>query len=371
MYQDDARDAQAAQSAAPDAARFARRLLAWYDAGHRALPWRDTDDPYAIWVSEIMLQQTRAETVVGYYHRFLCAFPTVRALAEASPQAVLKCWEGLGYYSRARNLQRAAQQVVQAHGGRMPDTAEGLRALPGIGDYTAGAVAAIAFGRRVAAVDGNVERVVSRACGIREEVTVPSVRRAIRAAAAALVPARRAGDYTNAIMELGACVCVPGTPDCARCPVAALCDAAAAGDADMLPVKQRARMPRTEARGVAVVTCQGRVLVRQRTEKLLGGLWEFPHALGAQDADALGGALAARGVRARWVRALGEARHVFTHIIWEMRLHLFEAEDGQPAPEGMRWVDEAGLEALPVPTALRAARREAMACLRGEPGKEA
>ncbi|MDR3051143.1 MAG: A/G-specific adenine glycosylase [Oscillospiraceae bacterium] len=341
---------------------FAEKLLAWYDAGHRALPWRETGDPYAIWVSEIMLQQTRAETAAGYYRRFLARFPTVSALAEAPEQDVLKLWEGLGYYTRARNLQAAARRVMSDCSGCLPDTVQGLAALPGIGPYTAGAVAAIAFGRRAAAVDGNVERVVARLRGIRQDVGIPSVRRALRRAAEELVPGDRVSDYTNAMMELGATVCLPGTPDCGACPVAAFCDALEAGDADLLPRKQRGRAPRQEARGVAVVCCAGRVLVQRRLERLLHGMWQFPNALDAADAQGLARALADQGIAAHPLRRLGEARHVFTHIIWQMRIYLFAAETPFELPESL-WADAEALRALPIPTAMCAAKQYALACL--------
>lgn len=309
-----------------------------------------------------MLQQTRAETVIGYYTRFLARFPTVFSLAEAPEQDLLKAWEGLGYYSRARNVQRAARQIVDCWDGALPHTAQALQTLPGIGAYTAGAIASIAFGEPVPAVDGNVERVMSRVAGIREEVTVPSVRRRIWAETAALVPQSRAGDFNNAMMELGARVCVPGTPDCGQCPVYALCDAYAAGDTDALPCKQRARAQRVEPRGVAIVRCQGRVLVQRRSEKLLGGLWQFPNMLNALEPKALAHALRKVGIHAAWKREAGEARHVFTHIIWQMRLHLFEAKEALNVPDSL-WVDAAGLEALPLPTAMRAAKKAALEML--------
>jgi len=334
---------------------FSSALLAWYDAGHRALPWRDTRDPYAIWVSEVMLQQTRAETVIGYYRRFLERFPTVRALAEAPEQELLKAWEGLGYYSRARNLQKAAKRIVAEHGGALPSDAGALATLPGIGPYTAGAIASIAFGRRVAAVDGNVERVIARVAGIREEVTVPSVGRAIRARAAELVPADRPGDFNNALMELGARVCVPGTPDCEACPVRPWCDAHREGDADLLPVKRRVRAPLVEKRGVAIVRWGGQVLVQRRIERMLKGMWQFPNALDAWEPSAL---LRALGLSAEWAGDAGEAKHVFTHRVWEMRLHRFVAQSPAEMPE-CRWVDAAGLDALPLPTAMRAAKKAA------------
>ena len=334
---------------------FAAALLAWYDAGHRALPWRDTRDPYAIWVSEVMLQQTRAETVIGYYRRFLERFPTVRALAEAPEQELLKAWEGLGYYSRARNLQRAAKRVVGELGGTLPCTADSLATLPGIGPYTSCAIASIAFGQRVAAVDGNVERVIARVAGIREEVTAPSVAREVRARAGALVPERRAGDFNNAMMELGARVCVPGTPDCEACPVQPWCDAHSEGDADMLPVKRRVRAPLVEKRGVAILRCGGRVLVQRRSERMLHGMWQFPNALNAWEPCEL---LHALRLSAEWAGEAGEAKHVFTHRVWEMRLHRFVAQAPMELPEH-RWVDAAELDELPLPTAMKAAKRAA------------
>lgn len=341
---------------------FAQALLAWYDAGHRPLPWRAVRDPYAIWVSEVMLQQTRAVTVIGYYERFLALFPTARALADAPEQELLKAWEGLGYYSRARNLWRAAKIVVAEHGGALPSAARALEALPGIGAYTAGAIASMAFGERVAAVDGNVERVIARVAGLREEVTVPSVRREIRERALALVPEARPGDFNNAMMELGARICVPGTPECEACPVRAWCDAHREGDADALPVKRRARAPKVERRGVAIVRCEGRVLVQRRAERLLGGMWQFPNALDAEEPGALTGVLGAMGLRVRWAREDGEARHVFTHKVWEMRLHRFAADAPARLPN-CRWVDAGELDALPVPAAMRAAKGAAKAWL--------
>lgn len=334
---------------------FATALLAWYDAGHRALPWRDTRDPYAIWVSEVMLQQTRAETVIGYYQRFLERFPSVRALAGASEQELLKAWEGLGYYSRARNLQKAAKRVVAEHGGALPSDAVALAALPGIGPYTSSAIASIAFGQRAAAVDGNVERVIARVAGIREEVTIPSVGRAIRAHADGLVPADRPGDFNNALMELGARVCVPGTPDCVACPVRARCDAYREGDADMLPIKRRARTPLVEKRGVAIVRWGERVLVQRRTERMLNGMWQFPNALNASKPDALLGALR---LSADWAGEAGEARHVFTHRVWEMRLYRFVTQAAVEMPE-CRWANAIELDELPLPTAMSAAKKAA------------
>ena len=210
-------------------------LLDWYDANRRVLPFRGTRDPYAVWISEIMLQQTRTDTVSGYYTRFLNRFPNIAALAQADEQEVLKYWEGLGYYSRARNLHKAAQIMQREYGGRFPAAYEGIRALPGVGDYTAAAVASIAYRLPYPAIDGNLTRVLARVHGVREDVGRPSVKRLIHELGEREIDRERPGDWNQALMDLGATICVPGTPDCARCPLQAQCDAYAQGDADQLP----------------------------------------------------------------------------------------------------------------------------------------
>ncbi|MDR0928355.1 MAG: A/G-specific adenine glycosylase [Oscillospiraceae bacterium] len=333
-------------------------LLIWYDQTRRDLPWRRTGDPYAIWVSEIMLQQTRAETVIGYWTRFLARFPTVWTLASSDEQAALKAWEGLGYYSRARNLRRCAQVICAEYGGKFPQTAEALIALPGIGAYTAGAVASIAFGQRTPAVDGNVERVISRLIGIREDVGIPSVKRRLRAEAAALVPQDRPGDFNQAMMELGARICQP-VPRCENCPIRAFCDAFEAGDADALPIKQRKAPPKRLEVGVALVFLGKRVLVYRREESLLNGVWCFPVFEGAVLPTKVGEKLHNLGIEAAYVERIGEARHVFTHRIWEMTLLRFDAIT-DTCPEGFRFADAAELSALPLPTAVKSARQAAM-----------
>ena len=335
----------------------AEALLRWYDAHRRVLPWRDVGSAYATWVSEIMLQQTRVETVIPYYNRFMADFPDVAALAAADEAEVLKHWEGLGYYSRARNLHRGARQIMEERGGALPQDAAGWRAVCGVGDYTAGAVASIALGLRAAAVDGNVIRVISRLTGLRENAAAPSARREIAARSEAMMPADRPGDFNQALMDLGATVCVPGRPRCEQCPLAAFCDALEAGDAEDLPLLPRKAPPREIPWDVALIRCGGRVPVRRRTERMLHGLWVFPMAEGHAESDALAETLhAMTGLPVRDLRPAGEARHVFTHQIWHMRLWQAESDADTPS-EPYRAVTRAELDALALPSAMRAARR--------------
>ena len=307
-------------------------LLAWYDAHARSLPWRGIHDPYRTWVSETMLQQTRVETVLAYYDRFLQRFPTVEALAAAPEDDVLKLWEGLGYYRRARNLHRGAKQVM----------------------------ASIAFDQPVPAVDGNVIRVVSRLRGIRENVGVPSARRQLTAEAAALVPAERPGDFNQALMDLGSAVCVPGTPSCERCPLQALCDACCEGDAEDLPLLPRKNPPRVIDYDLCLVFSGNRVLMRQRTEAMLQGLWVFPLIEEHHDAAQLPGLVRrSLGLTTSPAEAAGEARHIFTHQVWRMKLYVLHAPENVAAPDGWRWLTRQDMDALTIPTAVRVAANKA------------
>ena len=331
-------------------------LLSWYDRCARTLPWRGFHDAYRTWVSEAMLQQTRVETVLSYYSRFLLRFPTLPALADASEEEVLKAWEGLGYYSRARNLWNGAKQVMKEYNGSLPRDPDALRKIRGIGPYTAGAIASIAYDVPVPAVDGNVIRVLSRLYGIRADVSELAVRRRIEALAAGLVPAERPGDHNQAVMDLGATVCVPGTPDCARCPLSSFCDAFHAGDASDLPVLPKAKPPKTVFYAVLLVRSGNRVLMRQRTENLLHGLWCFPMVEGNLKEEAL---LSAAEKKLSLPLSLpvfaGEARHVFTHQVWQMRLYETGAEASAPAPDGYVFVPVGQLKDLPLPVAMNAA----------------
>lgn len=338
---------------------FTQAVLGWYDQGHRDLPWRRTQDPYRIWVSEIMLQQTRAETVVSYYERFLARYPAVQDLADAPEEELLKAWEGLGYYSRARSLQKAAKVIVSQYGGRLPADLEKLRALPGIGNYTAGAIASIAFGIPAAAVDGNVERVLCRWDAVTDEVGTPAVHRQIAARAQALVPRDRPGAFANAMMEMGATMCTPKNPKCLLCPVREGCLGFAQGIAQELPRKAKKKAQRVENRAVLLVFCENRVLIVKRQERLLGGLFVFPDVLEESDPAKLCRAMEALGIRAAYDERLGHARHVFTHLIWEMEVHALLADACAEVPGG-QWVTRQELAGLPLPTAVKAARAFAM-----------
>ncbi len=340
------------------------RLIGWYAQTKRDLPWRRTRDPYAVWISEIMLQQTRVEAVIGYYQRFLQAFPTVSALAEAPQETVLKAWEGLGYYSRARNLHSAAKQVASSLSGAFPVTYGELRKLPGIGDYTAGAIASIAFGEAAPAIDGNVKRVASRLFGIRENVNRPSALRGIRQTLTEAIPEGQASSFNQALMELGATVCIPRAPRCDNCPLTACCDAFAAGDADSLPVLDPKKPPTAVQLAVCLMTYENKILLFRRRERLLHGLYVFglaEDAAAAQDAAAY---WAQRGLSLRLIAAMGSARHVFTHRVWEMDLLHFRMTE-KPSPAFLHehdalLADSAQLKALPLPTAMKAAKQAAL-----------
>jgi A/G-specific adenine glycosylase len=322
---------------------LARPLLAWYDRVQRDLPWRRAPSPYKTLVSEFMLQQTVVATVEPYFHRFLARFPDLSALAAASEDEVTATWSGLGYYARARNLQKAARAVVERHAGKLPADEETLRALPGIGPYTAAAVAAIGFGARTFALDGNGARVTARLWGVRDSIDAPATREALRARGLAEVPAARAGDFNQAVMELGATVCAPRAPRCDACPLASKCRAHATGEAAHLPV----RTPKRRKVVVRVACCAcvdgaGRVLLVRRPAGLLAGTWALPTVdlEGEDAATAARAAVRGVGVRAGRLVARGTVRHVFTHRdvtaeVFRVRAAARRARDGQGA---RRWL---------------------------------
>ncbi len=347
------------------------RLLAeilpqWYAEHARSLPWRQDRDPYHVWLSEIMLQQTRVEAVKGYYARFLAAVPDIPALARADPELLHKLWEGLGYYARVRNLQKAAQLLLTRHNGRFPGDYAAVRALPGIGDYTAGAICSICFDLPTPAVDGNVLRVVTRLRADGRCVDEPAVKRGLREELAEVYPPRGAGLLTQALMELGATVCGPnGKPDCEHCPAAAFC-AARDGDAwANYPLRAKKRERRVERRTVFVFSREGTLaLKKRRATGLLAGLWEFPNVpdwLEPQQALELASEW---GLHPRGLERQTERTHVFTHVQWEMR--CFYIPCAAPG-EGFLWADEAALKSqYALPTAFRMFRPGQETNIKGE-----
>ena len=324
-------------------------LLVWYRENARVLPWRSDPTPYHVWVSEIMLQQTRVAAVLDYYRRFLEAAPDVAALAALSQDRLMKLWQGLGYYSRARNMQKAAVQIVEDYGGVFPNTYEAIRGLAGVGDYTAGAIASIAFGLPVPAVDGNVLRVAARITGDSGDITTPAMKKKVTAALAEIIPLDAPGDFNQALMELGATVCLPnGAPLCERCPAACLCRAFQEGLTGELPVKAAKKARRVEERTVFLLFYGDRVALRRRPNRgLLAGLWEYPN----EPAD---GTLWLQrwGLSAPLARA-GTGKHIFTHIEWHMTALAGEL-DSPALPQGWVWASRSDLrDTYAVPNAFR------------------
>ena len=334
-------------------------LLTWYDANRRILPWREFPTPYRVWVSEIMLQQTRVEAVKPYFERFMMALPDIQALANAEEETLLKLWEGLGYYNRVRNLQRAAVQIVENYGGEMPDSYEALLKLVGIGSYTAGAIASIAFGKAYPAVDGNVLRVLSRVRMDSRLITDAKVKTAVEQELLAVMPVDRPGDFNQAMMEIGACVCLPnGAPLCETCPLNGICKAHQASVEMEYPKKADKKSRSIEEKTILVVRDEGRVAVRKRPSKgLLAGMYEFPWLEGQVTADEVVEYLAANGIRTIRIHSLADGKHIFTHKEWHMKGYLVrvdELDQGSPA-EGIRdwlYIEPAETaEKYPIPSA--------------------
>jgi len=328
-------------------------LLDWYEKNARALPWRKNADPYRVWVSEIMLQQTRVEAVIPYYERFMQHFPTVQSLADADEDRLLKLWEGLGYYRRARNLKKAARAIVEQHGGKFPKDYEDIRALPGIGDYTAGAIASICFDQPVAAVDGNVLRVMARLTGSHEDVSSPLVKKETAKRLEALYPEGRCGDFTQALMELGAVICLPnGVPKCGDCPLSFLCRAFRDGTQMELPVKTKKAPRKREVRTVFLLLCGDLVAIRRREEEgLLGGLWEFPNVTGDLTFEEAEEVLHQWRVCPFAMEKGVRGKHVFTHVQWDMKSYSVRCDN---MPDGFDWVSrETLLAERTLPSAFR------------------
>ena len=347
-------------------------LLAWYDRHRRCLPWRaapgEPSDPYRVWLSEIMLQQTTVKAVGPYFEKFVARWPDVMALGNASLDDVLRMWAGLGYYSRARNLHACAVAVTREHGGAFPETEEGLRALPGIGAYTAAAIAAIAFDRHTMPVDGNIERVVSRLFAVEEEL--PQAKPLIQQMAATLLANSRAGDSAQALMDLGASICTPKKPACALCPLNEDCAARVLGTQETFP-RKAPKKSGTLRRGAAFVVTRGdELLVRSRPGKgLLGGMTEVPGSdwlAGQEDAAAKQQAPDMKGL-SRWQRKVGVVTHVFTHFPLELVVYTAKAEARARAPAGMRWVPLATLADEALPNVMRKVIAHALDASSGSP----
>lgn len=318
-------------------------LLHWFDYNARILPWRENPKPYYVWISEIMLQQTRVEAVKGYFDRFITAIPDINALAEAEEEKLLKLWEGLGYYNRVRNLQKAAIQLCDQYDGEMPDSYEKLLSLPGVGEYTAGAIASIAFGLPVPAVDGNVLRVMKRIAGSFDDITKPAVKKALWEDIFAVIPKDRPGDFNQSLMELGATVCLPnGKPLCEQCPVMHLCKAFHEGTILQIPVKPGRKERRKEERTILLMEFEDRVAIRKRQGKgLLSGLWELPGIEEKLTPVMLTEYLKAQKIRTVQLLPMGEAKHIFTHVEWHMigyQLILSELPVEYSAANDIRWV---------------------------------
>jgi A/G-specific adenine glycosylase len=329
---------------------LSRLLLDWYYKYGRTLPWRDHPDPYAVWVSEVMLQQTRVETVIPYFEKWMNLFPDVVTLANASEQDVLNAWEGLGYYSRARNLHKAAKMITEKFNGKLPRDLEDLRSLPGIGRYTVGAIASMAFGMDQPALDGNLKRVYSRLFDLSEAVDSPTGEKLLWDLATKNLPKGQAGDYNQAMMDLGATICLPKNPRCLLCPLMNICEARKNGTQSLRPVMKPKKIAPHYVHAAAVIVDRGRVLLAQRPSKgLLGGMWEFPNArVEGDSAKELTNAInAAYRLRVRRKEALGVVQHAYTHF--KVTVHAFRCESVSiPKSKNLKWVKLIELDDYPM-----------------------
>jgi len=327
-------------------------LLPWYAENKRDLPWRADREPYHIWLSEIMLQQTRVEAVKGYYARFLDTLPTIAALADCDDELLHKLWEGLGYYSRVRNLKKAARTIVEKYNGTFPDAYSDILSLPGIGEYTAGAIASISFGQKTPAVDGNVLRVLSRLRNDPSPIDLPETKKQVRTMLENIYP-KEAGDFTQALMELGATLCGPNwKPRCNECPCREICLSCQAGAAETLPVKSPKKEKRQEQRTVFILSCDGKIALEKRPDSgLLAGLWQFPNVSGHLNTTQALAAVEDMGLTPREIHREISRKHIFTHIVWDMKGIYLEVA----APTGaFRWMTEEEIfKQAALPTAFR------------------
>jgi A/G-specific adenine glycosylase len=325
------------------------RLLNWYNKNKRTLPWRDHPDAYAVWISEIMLQQTRVEAVIPYFEKWMRVFPTVQALANASEQDVLNAWEGLGYYSRARNLHKAAKVVSTDYGGKLPQNVDELIQLPGIGRYTVGAIASLVYGKDEPALDGNLKRVYARLFDVTEPVDSPKGEKLLWDIARKNLPKGKAGDFNQALMDLGSAICIPKNPRCLLCPLMELCKARENGTQGLRPVKKAKKVSPQYVHAAGVIVRSGKVLLAQRpSEGLLGGMWEFPNGRVSGDpAKELTKALrTGYNLKVQRKEAIGFVQHAYTHF--KVTVHAFRCELKSIPNENMKWISLKKLNEMPM-----------------------
>ena len=328
---------------------FQEKLLLWYKSGHRILPWRDDPTAYHVWISEIMLQQTRVEAVKPYYKRFMDALPTVYDLKEIPDEKLLKLWEGLGYYSRARNLKKAACKIVEEYDGKIPDTYEELISLPGIGDYTAGAILSIAYQQKIPCVDGNVLRVITRVLGSYEDIGNVKTKNRIKNLLQEILP-DEVGDFNQSLMELGALVCLPnGEPLCATCPLCDLCVSHQNNLTEVIPVKTKKTPRKQEDCTVFLITCQGKIMLEKRDDKgLLASLYQLPNRPGILSEEQVIQEINKMGLTVHTLKKCSNQKHIFSHVEWNMVLYKVEVEQEN---NGLFISEEERIQNYPLPTA--------------------
>lgn len=337
--------------------KFQEQILEWYKNNHRKLPWRETKDPYKIWISEIMLQQTQVNTVIDYYNRFIQVFPNVYALAQAKEDDILKLWEGLGYYTRARKMMLCAREIVEKHEGVFPEDYEKVLKLPGIGPYTAGAVLSIAYNKPLPAVDGNVMRVLSRQFNIQEDTSKPQTRKIFEEKVKKLLP-KDCCHFNQSLMELGATICIPKNPKCHSCPVDLFCIAKKHNLQTLLPVKTKKSKKRMQKMALAYVKYENQVLlVKRDAQGLLGGLWGFPIVEIGEKAgyESVEQELMMKfGISVEFVKLKSRAKHIFTHLVWEMILVEYKAFQKVTIDfPTITWIEEDSIDQYPLPTAFK------------------
>lgn len=328
-------------------------ILLWYKENSRKLPWRTTTNPYYIWISEVMLQQTRVETVIDYYVRFLERFPDIQSLACAQEDEVLKLWEGLGYYSRARNLHKAAMQVQNEHGGLFPSEYDRIRTLPGIGEYTAGAIASLAYNQSYPAVDGNVLRVISRIFIITEDINKQKTKTIITDIVRYMIPEGEARNFTQALFDLGAIICIPKNPRCEQCPISFWCKAYQEGMASNLPIKSKKSKQKEYDYYVGIFQNKDTYLLNKRKSKgILAGLWEFPNVI--KDGASIEMQMKKKyNIKIKNSKKIGTEKHIFTHQIWNMEVLLCDLEDDRDKINSMKYYTKEEIKEITLPTAFQ------------------